>query len=708
MSCPSPELLRRSLDADDSMADSERQRIEAHVDGCQQGCKQVITDLLRANVLLGGSEGARPASAALAPAAPVPAKVVTDAPGEVSRIEDPQPLRLGRYTLQKLLGKGGMGDVYLAHDTQLDRPVALKIPRFGPSPRPEDEERFLREARAAAMLSHPNLCPVYDAGRTDGVSYLAMAYVEGKPLSELLRDDPHRPIQDAVRLVSQLARAMQEAHRRGVIHRDLKPANVMIDPRGQPVIMDFGLARRGLETGDVRLTQSGVIMGTPTYMSPEQVNGAVSAMGPACDIYSLGVILYELLTGRPPFTGTLGELMAQITAQPPPPPTLFRPGLDPDLEAICLKALAKTARLRFGSMEEFANALEDLSRRTAQRSAAGAGPAPSPTGNVRTPAPSPEGDERLRLCLAARYYLEKRTEEAHRKSIATYYQVLDRDPTFAPAWAGLAFAYHLLSVWGYASPTNACPRAKSAALRALALDNSQGEAHRVLATVLMEYDWDLAGAEQAFHRALELKPDDADAHRLHGKCLACQGRHPEAIAELRRAEDLDPLSPLLSTDLGRHGYFLARMYDQAVRQYQKTLELDPTFWLAHRFLGWAYLFQGKMAEAVTEFTTARRLNDYSLTLAGLGYAYAISGQQAKAQELLDTLTEQTNHRYVSPDCQAIICIGLGDRDQAFSWLEKAVEDRSEWLCKFRVDPVLDPLRSDPRFDAMLQRMNVKL
>jgi predicted Ser/Thr protein kinase len=366
----------------------------------------------------------------------------------------PLPAPFGRYTLNKLLGRGGMGAVYLAHDRQLDRPVALKIPRFGVNPSVEDEERFLREARAAAMLSHPNLCPVYDVGQIGGVSYLTMAYIEGQSLAEMIREGCLPPPPELVRLVAQMALAMQEAHRRGVIHRDLKPANVMIDLRGQPVITDFGLARRGPETGDVRLTHSGMVMGTPAYMPPEQVNGAVHAVGPACDIYSLGVILYELLAGRLPFLGAVGDLMAQIVTVAPPPPSQFRPGLAAELDTICLKALAKDPARRFASMQEFAAALQGHVH-GGERSGGDAGDAwvaSTPGGKGRAPTP-PEVDERDRLCLAARYFLDKRTEESNRKSIATWYQILDKDPTFAPAWAGLAFAYHLLGVRGHASPT---------------------------------------------------------------------------------------------------------------------------------------------------------------------------------------------------------------------------------------------------------------
>ncbi len=270
------------------------------------------------------------------------------------------PVPFGRYQLQKLLGRGGMGAVYLAHDTQLDRPVALKIPLFRADDDSQVLARFYREARAAATILHANICPVYDVGEVDGVPYLTMAYIEGQSLAEWLRGKRLTPRQSAA-LVRKLALALQEAHKKGIIHRDLKPANIMIDHRGEPMIMDFGLAHRA-RPGDPRLTQQGTVLGTPAYMSPEQVKGDPDTVWPACDVYSLGVILYELMAGHLPFQGDPMAVLSQVLLEEPPPPSKFHPNLDGAVEKICLKAMAKKSENRFPSMTEFAAALQGYLR----------------------------------------------------------------------------------------------------------------------------------------------------------------------------------------------------------------------------------------------------------------------------------------------------------------------------------------------------------
>jgi tRNA A-37 threonylcarbamoyl transferase component Bud32 len=268
------------------------------------------------------------------------------------------PAQFGRYRILRKLGQGAMAAVYLAHDSQLDRLVALKAPQFTAEDGPEARQRFFREARAAAAIEHPNICPVYDVGEVHGAPYLAMAYLQGQSLAQLLDPPAALPPRRAADLVRKLALALQEAHEHGVVHRDLKPSNVMINQRGEPVIVDFGLARR-VRPGDVRLTQIGQPVGTPAYMSPEQVVGATELMGPGCDVYSLGVILYQLLTGRLPFEGSMAEVLGQIVSRRPDPPSKHLPGLDRRLEVICLKALSKEVAARFAGMKDFAAPLAD-------------------------------------------------------------------------------------------------------------------------------------------------------------------------------------------------------------------------------------------------------------------------------------------------------------------------------------------------------------
>ena len=271
------------------------------------------------------------------------------------------PERIGRYQMLRLLGKGGMGVVYLAEDMQLRRNVALKLPNFALDERPDTLERFYREARTAARLQHPNICPVYDVDQADGRHYLTMAFIDGQPLSQLVPDFPNRPPSEAVQLVRTVALALDEAHQQGIIHRDLKPANIMINRRGEPVVMDFGLARE-IRNASAELSAPGVPMGTPAYMSPEQARGDLTAIGPGCDVYSLGVVLYQLLCGDLPFQGTTIEVMSRHLHDAPPPLSKKRPGIDPRLEAICLKAMEKEPSRRFLGMAELVAALDEFLR----------------------------------------------------------------------------------------------------------------------------------------------------------------------------------------------------------------------------------------------------------------------------------------------------------------------------------------------------------
>jgi serine/threonine protein kinase/WD40 repeat protein len=274
--------------------------------------------------------------------------------------ESALPERFGPYRVQKKLGGGGMGTVYLVENTQLQREEALKVPHFGGDD--AARQRFLQEAQAAAKLdSHPNLCPVYHVGVEDGVYFLTMRYLKGRLLSEYTGKP--QPPRKAVEIATKLAQALTFAHSKHVIHRDLKPNNIMMVGGIGPVVMDFGLAKQ-IRQQDQKLTQAGTMLGTPAYMPPEQIRGELEQMGPASDIYSLGVILYELLTGRLPFEGAMAEVFGKVLYTEAPLPSSLQPGLGPMLDIICGKAMAKAPQDRYSSMKAFAGALIEYLRST--------------------------------------------------------------------------------------------------------------------------------------------------------------------------------------------------------------------------------------------------------------------------------------------------------------------------------------------------------
>jgi tetratricopeptide (TPR) repeat protein len=267
------------------------------------------------------------------------------------------PRRFGDYELLEEIGRGGMGVVWKARQVSLRRVVALKMILAGELASADAVERFLNEARAAARLQHPNIVAIHEVGSEAGLHFFSMELVEGQTLAQLTRDNPLPPSQ-AARHVEAVARAIHHAHRQGVLHRDLKPSNVIIDGDGQPHVTDFGLARQ--VEGDQKLTGTGQVLGTPSYMPPEQAGGGRGQVGPAGDVYSLGAVLYELLTGRPPFQAAspVDTLMLVIGTEPVPPRAL-NPSIPRDLETICLKCLQKDVPQRYPSAEELA---DDLAR----------------------------------------------------------------------------------------------------------------------------------------------------------------------------------------------------------------------------------------------------------------------------------------------------------------------------------------------------------
>jgi serine/threonine protein kinase/Flp pilus assembly protein TadD len=309
--------------------------------------------------------------------------------------------------------------------------------------------------------------------------------------------------------------------------------------------------------------------------------------------------------------------------------------------------------------------------------------------------------------LQGRYEWNKRTAEGLGRAIEFFEQAISKDPRYALAYAGLADSQLLLAYAAeVTSPVEAVPKARAAALKALTLDETLAEAHAALGAIRFFYDWDWSGAEMEFNRAIELKPGYATAHHWYGLYLEWMGRITEATAELQRAQQLDPLSLIISVNVSS-AYYVAGDHKGAVEQLRKTLELDPSFWVAYWNMGEALIALRQYSEAIADLQKAVELSAGNTgALAVLGYAYAVAGERGKAEHVLQELTNLTKHRYISPMDIAYVEIGLGNKDQAFAWMEKAYQERSRSLVALKVDPLLDPLRSDPRFQNLLRRMHL--
>jgi eukaryotic-like serine/threonine-protein kinase len=787
---------------------------------------------------------------------------------------------ISHFRVIKKLGEGGMGVVYKAVDTRLDRPVALK---FLPDKVARDSqalERFRREARAASALNHPNICTIYDIGEHDGRAFIAMEFIDG----ETLRSHIHGkalPIEETLRLGIQIAEALDAAHSEGIIHRDIKPANIFVTKRGQAKVLDFGLAKlvpKGIQNagadfgGEVPDSTSivGIISGTPSYMSPEQVRG--DNLDRRTDIYSLGLLLYEMATGRQAFSGgTGGVIIEAVLTRPPAPARNINPDVPPRLEEIINKALHKDREQRYQHAAEVRGDLQRMERgpdsgwrsgedtaesvvssntgrlqttgeqragdSTAQRSGLrtervskiidsiavlpfenasrdaeheylgdgiagslinilatipklrvmaqstvfrykGRGIDPQAVGrelNVRAVLTgrimqsggalrigtelvdvptglqlwggqydrkpgdifaiqdeiSSEISEKLRLKLtraekkrltkrqtvdaeAYRLYLKGRhhwnkwTEDGFYKAIEYFQQAVEKDPSYALAYTGLADSYVLLGWNSYLPPKDAFPKAKRAAMGALRLDPDLGEAHTSEAAVLWLHDWRWPEAESEFKRSLALSPSHPTASHWYAESLMTMGRHAEAIERMKSSQDLDPLSLIISVAIG-WAFYMARQYDDAIEQFRRTVELDPNYPVTYWILGLVLRKMGRYEQAIAEGEKGVKLSGGSpLMNAALAQTSATAGKREKAIQILDDLAELTKQKYVAPYFFAGIHVGLGEEARAMEYLEKSYEEHSHWLMYLHMDPGMDSLRSNPRFQDLLRRIGLPL
>ena len=313
--------------------------------------------------------------------------------------------------------------------------------------------------------------------------------------------------------------------------------------------------------------------------------------------------------------------------------------------------------------------------------------------------------EAYHLYLKGRYFWNKRTHECLEKGKEFFKQAIEADASYALAYSGLADSYALLGV--ALPPRDAFPRAIAASLKALEIDDAVAEAHTSFAFARMFFEWDWQGAEGEFKRAIELNPNYATAYQWYGRLLSALGRHSESIANLQMAQALDPLSLSINTGCGV-SFYMARRYEEAIQQYRKTLEMDAKFTVAHEHLGSALLQAGMYDEAIKEFQVAAGLDENDIGLrASLGHAYAVKGERDEAEKIVVELLEASRQKYVSPYFMAELQAGLGHTDQAFEWLERCYTDRAPHMIFLNVEPKLEALHTDPRFEHLLRRMNLQ-
>jgi TolB-like protein/tRNA A-37 threonylcarbamoyl transferase component Bud32/Tfp pilus assembly protein PilF len=765
-----------------------------------------------------------------------------------------------RYRLEQKLGEGGMATVYLAEDLKHHRQVALKVlkPELAAA---VGAERFLREIQVTANLHHPHILPLFDSGEADGAVFYVMPFVRGESLRDRLRRERQLPVPETIRILQQVAGALEVAHRQGIIHRDIKPENILLED-GEALLTDFGIALADADAG--RLTGTGLSIGTLEYMSPEQAT-AERDLDARSDVYALGAVAYEMLTGEVPVAGqTARALLTKLVTEIPTPLASLRDGVPPALGAAVMRALAKAPADRFPSARAFAEALTASPGRMAhfprrlraaalvvlgllgvyalarsglaRRLVGGSGPAAPvairsiavlPLDNYSrdstqeyfaegmtdelttalatisqlrvisrgsamqfqgrnrpaTPAIAKALDvdaivegsvmrsgDRVRITaqlidaradrhlwaksfernssdvlalqaelataiareinihltaseqsrlatapsvspeahdayLRGRYFFNRPSDENLKKAIAQFEEAVRLSPTFAPAYSGLSDAY----LWagyneGFLTASQAKPMAKAAAERAVQLDSMSAEAHTSLAVFKLFYEYDWEGCEREFRRAIALNPSYAYAHDQFALALAFTGRFEESEAESRRAEELDPLSPQVLVDAAV-AQLLQKNLTAAKELARRAGELDPTFFFPVMIDGWAEVEAGKFGEAIPFLQRAQAMGAPPFVSAFLAYAYGAAGEQQRATAILDSLRKMAPDGRAPPFSVALVYLGLGDHTRAIGNLERALDADSQMLPWLGRDPMFDPLRSEPRFQALLKRLN---
>ena len=626
------------------------------------------------------------------------------------------PEQLGHYRILSPLGAGGMGEVFLATDTRLNRNVAVKVLLSGTAADEEANRRMLREARLVATIDHPNVCTIFEIGTDHDRPFIVMQYIEGETLGQRMLRAPFS-VAEVVDIARQIASALAEAHSRGIVHRDIKPGNIMISSTGVVKVLDFGLAKSFMvdatDATAVMISTPGLVAGTTSYMSPEQL--LAKPVDGRSDIFSLGVVLYEILTARRPFDrpSVAGTISAILTEKPLPMETS---GLSV-LEPLILRCLEKSVDRRFPNAAAFQAALSiaGKKRRRPIATAPEAGlPKTAPriaearrdpsssrarSGSKKAPAPDPAAEK---LYLRGRAQWNKRHPDAIRQAIALFQEAIEIDPAHASSFAGLADAYIMLGFLQVIPPREVIPKAKASALRAIELAPGMAEPHASLGYVAAIFDWDWATARRELQQSMQLDPHYAWAPHWYG-VLATVKCPDESLKYVQLARELDPLSPIIHTVVGVV-HHLRREYLLALRTYTQILDTEAAFAPAHYYLGLTYEQLGKYDEAITNFRRAAEISGRGwLFLGALGHCYGLSGSPGLAQELLQEMEELAPQRYISPFNIMLVHLGLGDTGAALDWLERSLEDRTNQLWYSALEARFDRLRDVPRFRELLAR-----
>ena len=774
----------------------------------------------------------------------------------------------GKYRVLEEIGQGGMGVVFKAEDIKLERPVALKFMPPHLADVPELKDRFLIEARAAAALSHPNICVIHEVGEDSGRPYIAMEYVEGETLRDRVRRGPVKA-EEAVAVAGQVAAGLGEAHRKGIIHRDIKSANIMVMAGGQAKVMDFGLAKF---QGASPLTRSRTTLGTVSFMSPEQARG--EELDGRADLWSLGVVLYEMLTGELPFKGDHDQAVVHaILNREPKPPSKIKEGLPPGVDGIVLRALAKKAGDRYPTMADFradlaavAEGLKPLKARPVRRIfgiramhiylgavaglalllglnvfglrdriLGGAGPAERAIKLAVMPLANLTGDpgqepfvdglteqmivrlgrlhpeslvviarasvmrykrtetpvERIGRELGVEYVLEgsarregpriritaelvkvrdqtqlwadsydrelsgilalqnelagsvaqalalkllpdERARLSTAKSVNAdaydaylkgtqywhslkandldtaekYFELaLQRDPDNAAAYGGIALVWACRQQMDITPPSEAGPKARAAAQKAVALGDTSWEARFALADILTWTDWDWRGGEREWRRTLELNPNNADALATYSHFLMIVGRPDEAMAEIQKALEVDPFN-IIVRSFYAIDLLCVRRYDEAIVQARQALSLQADAPVALSALYNALYLRGRLDE-VLALDKASDAGDAEL-LEALEKGFAAAGFPGSQKRWADVMAARHGKDDTPAFRVALGYLFAGERELTLAWLEKARMERDPNLPYVSCLPIYDGVRDDPRFQALVRRMGLPL